>query len=188
MLIALSADAALSDESAVTVGEPATFPPFDPWHWESQAFWLVVIFALLYLVMSRVILPRFASTMERRGTRIATDLDEAARLNEEAEEAKQALEVEMARARARARETAAAARAKIDAQIAAKTASVEADIDQKLQEAEANIAELRAEAMAEVEEIAVEAARSMSRQLGGPADEAAARSAVKSVLAEGRAE
>lgn len=176
MLIALAADAATTEEAG------GAFPPFDPWHWEAQAFWLVVTFVLLYVVLSRLILPRFASTIERRGTQIATDLDEAARLNEEAQEAQQALEIEMAKARSKARETAAEAQAKIEAKIASETSKADARIEAKLEEAEADIAALREQEMAQVEGIAVETVKAIAGRLGAKVDAADAERAVKAAL------
>ena len=175
-LIVMLADAA--DDTA----EVKPFPPFNPDYWESQAFWLVVSFTILYLVLSRFILPRMSATMEKRGTRIAKDLDEAARLNDEAEEAQQALQVEMAKARTEARKTAAAAAAKIDAQIAAETSDADEKIAAKLEEAETKIAALRSDAMSNVEGIAAEAAESMAARLGLNVTGAYAAKAVKSVL------
>ena len=177
MLIALAAETtAAADEAG------GAFPPFDPWHWEAQAFWLVVTFVLLYVVLSRLILPRFASTIERRGTQIATDLDEAARLNEEAQEAQQALEIEMAKARSKARETAAEAQAKIEAKIASETAKADARIEAKLEEAEADIAALREQEMAQVEGIAVETVKAITGRLGAKVKAADAKRAVKAAL------
>jgi len=176
-LIALAAETTAYGEV-----EEAPFPPFNPEYWQSQAFWLVVSFAILYLVLSRFILPRMASTMEKRGTRIAKDLDEAARLNDEAEEAQQALQVEMAKARSEARETAAAAAAKIDAQIATETADADEKIAAKLDDAETKITALRSEAMSNVEGIAAEAAETMAARLGLKVSGSDAAKAVKSVL------
>ena len=163
--------------------EESVFPPFNPEYWESQVFWLVVSFAVLYLVLSRLILPRFANTIERRGTRIAADLDEAARLNDEATEAQQALELSMAKARAEARETATQAQTTAQAQMSVKTAEADAEIEAKLSEAETTIAAMRASAMEKVEDIATEAAEAMATRLGASVTASDAQKAVKAALA-----
>ncbi|MEM6652077.1 MAG: hypothetical protein AAGA72_16570 [Pseudomonadota bacterium] len=165
--------------------EQAPFPPFETWHFPSQVFWLVVLFGSLYFVLSRFILPRIGNTLERRESTIASDLDEAARLNEEAIEAQKAVEVSIAKAHAKARETADKARAKIDKDLAAETAKVDAEVDKKLAEAETRIASLRADAMQNVEDIASDAAQSVLEKLGTKARKADLASAVKSALAEG---
>ncbi|MEM6666983.1 MAG: hypothetical protein AAF638_11330 [Pseudomonadota bacterium] len=177
-LIALLADGA--DAAADAAEKP--FPPFNPEYWESQAFWLLVSFGLLYVILSRLILPRFANTIERRSSRIASDLDEAARLNDEAAEAQQALDLAMAKARNEARETAAKTQAQIDASMREKTERADAAIDAKLAEAEEKISALRANAMDKVEDIATEAAQALTSRLGGKATAAQAKKAVKAAL------
>lgn len=176
--------AAVTAHDAADYGdEEAVFPPFNPEFWESQAFWLIISFTLLYLFLSRLVLPRIGATIERRSSRIAADLDEAARLNEEAEAAQQALQVEMARARAEARETAAKAQARIEAEIAERTVEADEAIEQKLAEAEATIAGLRADAMSKVEDIAAETARAMASRFGASVSQADASQAVRDVIA-----
>lgn len=165
--------------------EKAAFPPFDPWHFPSQIFWLVVLFGTLYIVLSRIILPRIGNTLERRESTIASDLDEAARLNDEAVDAQKAVDVSIAKAHAKARETADKARAKIDKEIAAETAKVDAEVDKKLSESEARISELRTEAMKSVESIASEAAESVLGKFGSKAGKTDVTAAVKSALGEG---
>ena len=165
--------------------EAAVFPPFDPWHFPSQIFWLVVLFGTLYFVLSRFILPGIGNTLERRESSIASDLDEAARLNDEAVEAQKAVEVSIAKAHGKARETADKARAKIDKELTTETAKVDAELDKKLADAETRIAALRADAMKNVEEIAGAAAESVLGKFGSKAGKADVASAVKTALGEG---
>ena len=176
--ILLAADAAKG-------AEKAAFPPFDPWHFPSQVFWLVVLFGTLYFVLSRFILPSIGNTLERRESSIASDLDEAARLNDEALDAQKAVEVSIAKAHAKARETADKARAKIDKEISAETAKVDADVDKKLVEAESRIEALRTDAMKSVESIASDAAESLLNKFGRTAGKSDVTAAVKSALGEG---
>lgn len=165
--------------------EKAAFPPFDPWHFPSQIFWLVVLFGTLYIVLSRFILPSIGNTLERRESTIASDLDEAARLNEEAVDAQKAVEVSIAKAHAKARETADKARAKIDKDIASETTKVDAEVDKKLEEAETRISALRADAMQNVESIAGDAANSIIGKFGSKTTKTKVTAAVKSALGEG---
>ena len=110
----------------------AAFPPFDPWHFPSQLFWLAILFGALYLALSRFILPKLGGVIESREDTIADSLDEAARLNEQSKEAKQQQDLALAEARAKARETADKARAKVEAEIAAETAKVDGELAERL--------------------------------------------------------
>lgn len=158
------------------------FPPFETWHWQSQAFWLILSFLVLLVVLSRMILPRIKDTLERRSDTIVGALDEAHRLNEGAGEAEKALERRLAEARARARTTAAEAQDTVRAQIARETEKVDAQIEARLSEAESRIAQMRERAMDEVEGIAVSAAHALVGHLGGKTDEAAVRKAVADTM------
>ena len=170
---------------AATGAEKAAFPPFDPWHFPSQIFWLVLLFGSLYFILSRFILPSIGNTLERRESSIASDLDEAARLNDEALDAQKAVEVSIAKAHAKARETADKARSKIDKEIATETAKVDSELDKKLAEAETRISSLRADAMKNVESIASDAAQSVVGKFGSKAGKADITSAVKTALGKG---
>src|SRR3546814_14500739 len=69
-------------------GEAGGLPQLDPATFATQLFWGAVAFVALYLLMSRVALPRVAAVIEERGGRIGEDLDKAAQFNREAEEAR----------------------------------------------------------------------------------------------------
>ena len=51
------------------------FPPFDTNHFSSQLLWLALTFGALYLLMSRVALPRIAGILEDRQATITGVLD-----------------------------------------------------------------------------------------------------------------
>lgn len=179
-LIAILAEAAHGDEHGT--GGEGLFPPFDPAFFPSQLFWLTITFGGLYLVLSRMILPRLSANLEHRSDTIADDLDEAARLNEQAQEAQQTLELSLAQARSKARDTAQAAEAEMAEEIAAETRKVDEALDGKLQAAEVRISELRAEAMSSVQSVATEVAGTILARLGLTANEADVDAAVKSAI------
>ena len=79
------------------------FPPFDTSTFASQLFWLAIAFVLLYLFLSRLIQPKLGGVIEQRKGKIASDLDEAARMKAEADEALVEADKQLATARAEAR-------------------------------------------------------------------------------------
>ena len=86
-------------------------PQLDTTTFVGQIFWLIVTFLALYWVMSKVALPRVGDVIANRATKIASDLDQAAKLKAQAEEVSAAYQKALADARAQAtalnRETAA---------------------------------------------------------------------------------
>lgn len=147
------------------------FPPLDSKTFPSQIFWLVVFFALLYLLMSKVVLPRIAAILENRAGKISGDLARAKALKDETELAIAAYNKALADARARAQAIAAENRAKMEAEMEAERAAVEKSLSARIAEAEASIAAAREKAMAQVTEVASETATEIVRELtGAPVD------------------
>jgi F-type H+-transporting ATPase subunit b len=83
-------------------GESHAFPPFESQHYPSQLFWLALTFILLYLLMSRIALPRIGGILADRSKRISDDLAAAQRFKEQSEAANAAYQKSLADARARA--------------------------------------------------------------------------------------
>ena len=160
---------------------PTVFPPFDPAHFASQLLWLALTFGVLYVLMSRVAIPRIGGILESRRARIEGDLKEADRLRVETERAAQAYEDALAEARANAHAIAEETRQGIRADIEGKRATVEADLAEKVNAAEARIAETKQGALTHVDEIAAETAATLVGQLVGKVSDADAREAVASV-------
>jgi len=156
------------------------FPPFDSSTFPSQLLWLAITFGLFYLFLKKVVLPRISGILEVRSDRIAQDLDQAARMKEEADAAVAAYEQELADARARANAIGQEARDGAKAKAEAERKKVEASLEGRLSEAEARIALIKDAAMRDVGKIAEDTAGAIVRQLvGSDADRAAVSAAVK---------
>ncbi len=148
-------------------GGSGGFPPFQSENFPSQLFWLAVTFVLLYLLMSRIALPRIGSIMADRSRRISDDLAAAQQLKERSEAANAAYEKSLADARARAQAIAGATREQQAAAAEATNKRLEAELHERLARAEKSIAATRAAAMANVGSIAAEAASAIVERLIG---------------------
>ena len=143
------------------------FPPFQPDTFVSQLFWLAITFAALYLLASRLVLPRIGGIIEARSKRIEDDLAEAQRLKTEADAANAVYETSLTDARTRAQALANAAREEQAAQAERTRKALEAQLNGKLAEAEKTIAATKMAAMSNVRAIAVEAASAIVKRLIG---------------------
>lgn len=174
------AQAADAETAEVASEASGAFPPFDPTYVASQLFWLALTFGILYYVMSKVALPRIGGILEDRAQRISQDLDEVARLNEEAEVATAAYEQELADARAASAKIANEAKDAAATEASAQRAQAEASLDSKLAESEARIQAIRTSALNEVDGIAEETAKSIvTSLLGGSVTKAELSAALK---------
>ena len=162
--------------------EGGGFPPFDSTYFPSQLLWLAITFGLFYLFLKKVVLPRIGGILEVRRDRIAQDLDQAARMKEDADAAVAAYEQELTTARAKANTIGQQARDAAKAEADAERKKVEGELGKKLAAAEAHIASIKASAMREVGAIAEDTSAAIIQQLTGTkADKADVSAAVKSI-------
>src|SRR3546814_2400774 len=117
-------------------------PQLDAYTYPTQIFWLVVTFVILYLIMSKVALPRIAEVLEERQERVADDIETAERLRSEAAVVQSEYEKALAEARGKAQELfgetgdelareQAAAGAETAKKLAHKTTTAETRIDKR---------------------------------------------------------
>lgn len=160
-------------------GGEKVFPPFDSNYFATQIFWLLLTFAILYFLLSKIFLPRIGQTIEERSSRIADDLDAASRMQKEAEEAEKSYERALADAKAKAHNVAETTRQSVDAEIKAEMDAADAEAAKASEAAETRIRGVRAKAMANIESVATDAAQATVEALTGKKPTLAA---VKKVL------
>jgi len=153
-------------------------PQFDPTWFASQIFWLVVVFAVFYRVLSRNVLPKLGAAIEGREKQIEGDLkgDSDAMIA--------AYEKALAESRAKAQAVRLETEAALAKQAAAKSAELNAALSVKIKAAETTIAASRATALSNVEALAAEIAVDVARKIGGLAvSEADAKAAAAAARA-----
>jgi F-type H+-transporting ATPase subunit b len=143
------------------------FPPFQKDTFASQLVSLAIAFVALYLIVSRIALPRVGSLLDERQDAIEGDLAEAQKLKDESDAALKAYENELAAARGRAHAISAETREKLNAASDAERKTLEERLTLKLLEAEKTIATTREAAMRNVRSIAAEAAAAIVQRLTG---------------------
>jgi len=148
-------------------GGHGPFPPLDTAKFPSQIFWLVIFFALLYVLMSKVVLPKLAKILDNRAARIESDLARAQALKDETEAAVKAYEKAYADARGKATAIAQDTRDQLAAETDKERAALEATLAGKIAAAEAQIARSRAAAMKDVDSAAADTAAEIVAQLTG---------------------
>lgn len=158
------------------------FPPFDSATFGSQLLWLAISFAALYVLMSRIALPRIGEILEVRRDRIEGDLAEAERLRQKTDQAIEAYETELADAKSKAHSIAEDTRESIKKELNAKRADVEADLAKKMASAESRIQSTKADALGHVEEIASDTAHTIVSNIVGRTAQKAAKDAVAKVV------
>ncbi|MCV2882344.1 F0F1 ATP synthase subunit B' [Actibacterium sp. XHP0104] len=167
---------------AAAAAESAGMPQLDFSTYPNQVFWLVVTIVVIYLILSRIALPRIGSVLaERQGT-ITNDIAAAEELKLKAQEAEGAYNQALADARVEAQKIIAEAKAEIQADLDAATAEADAQIAAKSAESQKRIDEIRAGALESVTEVAKDTAKEIVAALGQSADARTVTAAVNARL------
>lgn len=136
-------------------------------YWGGQIVWLLILFAIFYVLVAKVFTPRMRKALDERSGTIADAVAAARNVQNEADAQAKAAEAELAEARARAQRIAAEAKAKVKAETAERQAAEEAKLNAKLAEAESRIRASRDEAMSHVQLIASDTASFLVEKLSG---------------------
>lgn len=149
-------------------------------HWGNQIFWLVLALIAIYMILSRVALPRIAAILaERQGT-ISNDIAAAEDLKSKAADAEAAYDKALVDARAEAQSIIAKSKADMQADLDTAIAKADAQIAAKSAESEKAISEIRAGALENVKTVAKDTVKEIVSAMGGKADAKTITAAVTS--------
>lgn len=154
-------------EVAAHGGEGGGLPQFEFEYWGGQIVWLLIIFAILYVLLGRVFVPRLRRVIDERERTIAHAIEQARSVQAEAQEQARVAQSELDEARGKAQRVAAEARAKAAAEAAERQAAEEVKVAEKVADAEARIRAARDAAMSNVGAIAADTAAAIVEKLTG---------------------
>jgi F-type H+-transporting ATPase subunit b len=158
-------------------------PQLDASTYAPQLIWLAISFALLYVLMSRLVLPKISQVLDERTLRIDTDLEKAGKLKAEADEVKATYEKAVATSRANAQDVLRQAADRLAADAAERHAALAARLGSEVKAAEARILDAKNKAIADIRGAAVETAQAATQKLIGEVPDAqSANAAVDAVL------
>lgn len=167
---------AVANESGMPQLNFDTFP--------NQIFWLVLALVAIYLVLSRIALPRIGAVLAERQGAITNDIAAAEELKQKAGEAEKTYEKALADARSEAQTIVQRNKAELQAEVDAAMERADAEIAAQTVESQRRIEQIRASAMANVEQVAKDVAGSVIEAMGGNADPSQIDTAVDDRLKE----
>lgn len=136
----------------------------------NQVAWLVVSLIVIYLILSRIALPRIGAVLAERSGTITNDIAAAEELKQKAVEAEAAYEQALADARIQAAAIVAEAKAEIQVDLDVELAKADAKISARAAEGEKAITAIREGAVKSVTAVAKATAKELVSALGGSAD------------------
>ena len=121
----------------------AGMPQLDPTYWFSQAFWLILIFSLLYISIAKFFIPKIKDNLEDRENKIKDDLDEAKELNELAEKKNLEYENMLIKAKKDVAKILLDSKNQLDKSINSKKEAFEKDLENQIKKVENEITEAK---------------------------------------------
>jgi len=147
--------------------ESGGMPQLNPKFWISQIFWLTVTFGFLYIVLSKLILPKISANLEIRKSQILENIDEAEKQRKESEEKIKEYDKIIHDSKIKAKNYYNQAREKILMDINKKKESLDKDLNEEINKAELEIKDLKNKSPEKITKIAIETSNDLIKQLIG---------------------
>ena len=147
--------------------ESGGMPQLNPEFWISQIFWLTLTFGILYIVLSKLILPKISENLESRKSQILENIEAAEKQRENSEEKLKEYEEIVSKGKFEAKNIFNQVREKALRDINAKKEVLDKQIDDEIRKAEQEIKSLRDSAPDKINKIAIETSSELIQKLIG---------------------
>ena len=147
--------------------ESGGMPQLNPEFWISQIFWLTLTFGILYIILSKLILPKISDNLESRKSQILENIEAAEKQRENSEEKLKEYEEIVSKSKMEAKSIFNQAREKALKDISAKKEVLDKQIDEEISKAEQEIKELQSGAAEKINKIAIETSSELIQKLIG---------------------
>ncbi len=151
----------------IQAAESGGMPQLDPEFWLSQIFWLVITFGILYLVLSKIILPKISDNLETRKSQVLDNLELAEKQRNESEAKLKEFDNIILKSKIDAKNMFNESRKKLLDDISKKRQKLEEEIDKEIKIVEAEIEELKKKSPEKINKIAIETSSDLINQLIG---------------------
>ena len=147
--------------------ESGGMPQLNPEFWISQIFWLTLTFGILYIILSKLILPKISDNLESRKSQILENIEAAEKQRENSEEKLKEYEEIVSKSKMEAKSIFNQAREKALKDISAKKEVLDKQIDEEISKAEQEIKKLQSGAAEKINKIAIETSSELIQKLIG---------------------
>ena len=151
----------------VFAAESGGMPQLNPEFWVSQIFWLTLTFGILYVILSKLILPKISANLELRKTQIQENIEAAEKQRESSESKLKEYESLVSKSKLEAKNIFKETREKALKDINSKKEVLEKQIDDEIKKAEDEIFQLKKSAPQKINKIAIETSSEILKKLIG---------------------
>ena len=168
--------------SADLYAAEAGMPQLDPTYWASQAFWLILVFTILYISISKLYLPKIKENLDNRENKIKEDLENANKFKEQSEEKLKEYEVILNNAKKEIAKIHSDSKNILDKDIESKKAKMEKEIENEVAKAQKEITELKKNSLSSIKNISENIASNIIENMSGDKlNESSIKAAVEDV-------
>ena len=151
----------------IFAAESGGMPQLDPEFWISQIFWLTITFGTLYVVLSKLILPKISANLEMRKSQIQENIEAAEKQRESSESKLKEYDKIILKSKLDAKNIFKNAREKALKDINSKKEILDKQLDEEIDIAEREIKILREGASERINKIAIETSSDLVKKLIG---------------------
>ena len=151
----------------ILAAESGGMPQLNPEFWVSQIFWLTLTFGILYVVLSKLILPKISSNLELRKSQIQENIEAADKQREESEKKLKEFEEIILKNKLEAKNIFRITQEKALKDINSKREILEKQIDEEIKKSEEEINILKKSAPEKINKIAIETSSEILKNLIG---------------------
>ena len=145
----------------------AGMPQLDPKYWASQAFWLILVFTILYISIAKFYLPKIKNNLEDRENKIKKDIDDANKFKELSETRLKEYERILENAKREVIKIHLESKNTLDKDIQKKKETIEKEIEKEISKAQKEIIELKKNSISEIQKISENIAASIIENISG---------------------
>ena len=145
----------------------AGMPQLDPKYWASQAFWLILVFSVLYISIAKFYLPKIKNNLDNRENRIKDDLDDANKFKELSELKFKEYEKILEEAKKEVIKIHIESKNSLDKNIQSKKETIEKEIEKEITKAQKEISDLKKNSISDIQKISENIASNLIETISG---------------------
>ena len=149
------------------IAAEAGMPQLDPKYWASQAFWLILVFTVLYISIAKFYLPKIKSNLDNRENRIKDDIEDANKFNELSDSKLKEYEKILENAKKEVIKIHIDSKNLLDKEIQTKKNTIEKEIEKEITKAQKEIGDLKKNSISDIQKISENIASSIIETISG---------------------
>ena len=160
----------------------AGMPQLDPTYWASQAFWLILVFSILYVSISKFYLPKIKENLDNRENKIKEDLENANKFKELSEAKIKEYQIILDNAKKEVSKIHFESKSTLDKDIKSKKEKMEKEIEKEILKAQKEITELKKNSISSIQKISESIASNIIENISGDKlNESSVKAAVEDI-------